>query len=179
LGYIDKLFTLIFISTDRMMPWIFVDFVSRGGFRSPLSICYTTLIIYKLEHILKAANKNLTIKLYNYLKKNDIPNLLLISLLFILIYRSRVNHSWKGCLLNCLIEWMNSLFAKSIYMLYRGGFRSPLSICYTTLIIYKLEHILKAANKNLTIKLYNYLKTAWKIKLRSVLININVKSLSI
>ena len=68
LGYIDKLFTLIFISTDRMMPWIFVDFVSRGGFRSPLSICYTTLIIYKLEHILKAANKNLTIKLYNYLK---------------------------------------------------------------------------------------------------------------
>ena len=30
--------------------------------------------------------------------------------------------------------------------------------------IYKLEHLLKAANKNLTIKLYNYLKTAWKIR---------------
>jgi len=25
--------------------------------------------------------------------------------------------------------------------------------------IYKLEHLLKAANKNLTMKLYNYLKT--------------------
>ena len=30
--------------------------------------------------------------------------------------------------------------------------------------IYKLEHLLKAANKNLTIKLYNYLKAAWKIR---------------
>ena len=30
--------------------------------------------------------------------------------------------------------------------------------------IYKLEHLLKAANKNLTIKLYNYLTAAWKIR---------------
>jgi hypothetical protein len=30
--------------------------------------------------------------------------------------------------------------------------------------IYKLEHLLKAANKNLTIKLCNYLKAAWKIR---------------
>jgi hypothetical protein len=30
--------------------------------------------------------------------------------------------------------------------------------------IYKLEHLLKAANKILTIKLYNYLKAAWKIR---------------
>jgi hypothetical protein len=30
--------------------------------------------------------------------------------------------------------------------------------------IYKLEHLLKAANKNLTIKLYKYLKAAWKIR---------------
>jgi hypothetical protein len=30
--------------------------------------------------------------------------------------------------------------------------------------IYKLEHLLKAANKNLTIKLYNYLKAAGKIR---------------
>ena len=29
---------------------------------------------------------------------------------------------------------------------------------------YKLEHLLKAANKNLTIKLYNYLTAAWKIR---------------
>ena len=30
--------------------------------------------------------------------------------------------------------------------------------------IYKLEHLLTAANKNLTIKLYNYLTAAWKIR---------------
>jgi hypothetical protein len=30
--------------------------------------------------------------------------------------------------------------------------------------IYKLEHLLKAANKNLTIELYNYLKAGWKIR---------------
>jgi hypothetical protein len=30
--------------------------------------------------------------------------------------------------------------------------------------IYKLEHLLKAANKNLTMKLYNHLTAAWKIR---------------